>query len=137
MITRSKSYFLTLHKQDHPTKAVLDRCWEHGPSKLNSFGQVGNSQAGNSDLSKMSCPTVDIQIANIFKSSAECAGRDNMVQFQLTVTIRYDTDIHRWFERSGQRKDGGSYIYISIKKRTSDHLVVFTVEFLAILLSLL
>lgn len=67
-------------------------------------------------------PTVDIQIANIFKSSAECAGIDNMVQFQLTVTIRYDTDIHRWFERSGQRKDGGSYIYIYQLKR--EHLII-------------
>ncbi|XP_063075987.1 RNA-directed DNA polymerase from mobile element jockey [Engraulis encrasicolus] len=75
------------HKEDHPTKDILNQCWEHGKAKFESFGWVGNGQAEKLGLTKLahSCvvplpvippwlftmPTVDLELVKIRNEAEE------------------------------------------------------------------
>lgn len=99
----SMTYWATLqgHRQNHPTKAVLDKCWEHGCKHFNSFGWVGDGEAEKLGLTKLSLsctvalpatppwffpmPTVDLETAKLSKHSNEYGGMNNMVQQYLSI----------------------------------------------------
>jgi len=145
------------HKQDHPTKPVLNACWEHGRKQLNSFGWVGNNQAeklGIAELNHSSTvalsaippwvfplPIVDLEISKILKQYKEYGVINDVVKQYLG--INYNNSIQIFTDGSKDPSTGktGAAVYVphfqkSILKRTSDHLAVYTVELLAILLAL-
>ncbi|KAI2667110.1 hypothetical protein H4Q32_003505 [Labeo rohita] len=156
----SMTYWTTLqgHRQEHPTKAVLNKCWEHGRKQFDSFGWVGDSQAETLGLTKIShrctvalsaippwflpMPAVDLEISKISKHSRECGGMNNMVQQYLSD--KYNDMVQIYTDGSKDPDTGrtGAAVYIpefdiSIKQRTSDNLAVYSVELLAILLALI
>ena len=145
------------HKQDHPTKSVLEPCWEHGRTKLNSFGWVGDSSARELGISNLthSCtvplpatppwlfpmPTVDLQIIKKSKQCNEFGGMNSLIQ--QYIIDKYNGSIQIFTDGSKDPDTGRTeaavhipQFNVSIIKRTSDHLAVFTVELLAILLAL-
>ena len=80
----------------HPTKSVLEPCWEHGRTKLNSFGWVGDSSARKLGLSNLthSCtvplpatppwlfpmPTVELEMIKKSKQCNEFGGMNSLIQ---------------------------------------------------------
>lgn len=121
------------------------------------FGWVGNSQAEKLGLVRFtySCtvalpaippwifplPVVDLEIAKISKQCKEYGAMNDLVKQYLG--LKYNNSIQIFTDGSKDPNTGktGAAVYIphfqkSILKRTSDHLSVYTVELLAILLAL-
>ena len=48
------AYWVNLqgHKQSHPSKNILEECWEHNKTNFRSFGWIGNSKAISMGLSR-------------------------------------------------------------------------------------
>lgn len=155
----SMNYWVTLqgHTHDHPSKGVLNKCWEHGRKDFNSFGWVGDKEAERLDLNKLSyCPTValsatppwffpmpkvDLDIARQSKKSKEYGGLSNMVQHYLST--RYYDRVQVYTDGSKDPDTGrtGAAVYVpdadaSLKQRTPDNLAIYSVELLAILMAL-
>ncbi len=51
------TYWLNLkgHNSFHPTKNVLQECWEHSEYNIRSFGWIGHIKAENEVLCNMQC----------------------------------------------------------------------------------
>ena len=145
------------HKEDHPTKHILTQCWEHGKANFNSFGWIGNSQAGKLGLTKLShssvvplphtppcffvMPTVDIALVKMRDEVEE----EKDVRHLTNVHIRteYPDGIQIFTDGSKDPATGktAAAVFIpkykkEIQKRLSDHLAVYSVELFAICLAL-
>lgn len=156
----SLNYWVTLqgHTQDHPSKAVLNKCWEHGRKHFNSFGWVGDDEAEKLDLTKLSyshtvtlsatppwffpMPIVDLEIAKLSKQSREHGGLSNMVQHYLNT--KYSDMVQVYTDGSKDPDTGrtGAAVYVpgfdtSLKQRTPDNLAIYSVELLAIVIALI
>ncbi len=148
----SMSYWSNLqgHEETHPTKQVLLECWEYGRPSC-SFGWHGNRQAKNMEIDSIACcktvstptippwmfcsPRVDLEVKNIIKSGKY----QNVQQY---IDINYDDTVQIFTDASkDQTGKTGVAVHIlkynvNIKKRTTDHLAIFTAEMLAIILAL-
>lgn len=151
------AYWVNLqgHGSDHPAKTVLQECCEHQESVYNSFGWIGNIKAQNLGLTQfrfsptVSCsrlppwlfvmPVVDLHLQLALKkkkSTPEWLVVQNyFVQFEEHVVLYTDGSKDPSSGRTGAAVSIPQY-KIQIKRRTSDHLAVYTVELLAIALAL-
>ena len=110
------------HKQDHPTKSVLEPCWEHGRTKLNSFGWVGDSSARELGISNLthSCtvplpatppwlfpmPTVDLEMIKKSKQCNEFGGMNSLIQQYMSD--KYNGSIQIFQKIQTQKLNGSS-----------------------------
>uniref|UniRef100_A0A3B5R9A6 Reverse transcriptase domain-containing protein n=1 Tax=Xiphophorus maculatus TaxID=8083 RepID=A0A3B5R9A6_XIPMA len=142
------------HKCDHPTKMVLKECWEHHKLNCNSFGWIGEIKAKQLGLNMLQysatvpqseippwlflTPEVDLQLNEILKK-----GKTPEWVVVNRYFERYKDNIIIYTDGSKDPNSGrtGAAVNIPhhkvlIKRRTADHLAVFTVELSAIILAL-
>ena len=158
-IQLSMNYWVTLkgHNQDHPSKVVLNKCWEHGRKDFNSFGWLGEEEAERMELTELSycqtvamsptppwlfpMPAVDLEIGNMSKQGNPHGGMSNLVQrymnFKYIDFVQVYTDGSKVpaTGRTGAAVHVPSFA-IAIKQRTPDHLSIYSVELLAIIMAL-
>ncbi len=144
------------HSGVHPTKAILQDCSEHSRTNYYSFGWIGNVNAQNASLSqlqvsptvalsteppcKFTKPSVDISLQQMLKEKSKIMPQRIIVQNYMDL---YRDKLFIFTDGSKQPETGrtGAAFFIShyemaVKKGAADHLSVYTVELLAILLAL-
>ncbi|XP_038138555.1 uncharacterized protein LOC119781965 [Cyprinodon tularosa] len=150
----SINYWLNLqgHEENHPTKQIFRECWEYGHN-IRSFGWEGNIYAEYSGISNITyCKTVstskiapwffEMPIVNLETKKIEesCGGLYQIIQQHLEVRYENMTQIYTDASKEENGKTGVAvYIpkeNISIKRRTTDNLSIFSAEMLAIILAL-
>lgn len=153
------TYWVNLqgHYGSHPTKAILEECWEHNKSNYLSFGWVGNAKAESLGLCNIKYsptvaypdippwlfidPLVDLNIQQQIKK--ECKQTNTGRIAERYIEQYYTDKLIVFTDGSKDPETGrtGAAMYIpankiGIKKRTPDHLSVYTVELIAILIAL-
>ena len=137
------------HEETHITRKVLIECWEYGRTKVSSFGWEGNKQAKEMGIEDIPCSkTISIPVIPPWHYSCP------IVHLETKDKVKNREDVQRYLDIMHGDKvqiytDGskdangqtGAGVFIpkyeiNIKKRTSDHLAVFSVEMMAILLAL-
>lgn len=144
------------HGDNHPTKKVLQNCWEKERRKKESFGWTGDVIAKemgvyekefastvvwtNKPIWTMENTKVDIELL-IIKGCSRST--DIVSEYYRYMDNMYKDSIQIFTDGSKdlQSETTGSAVYIpshnvGINKRTSDSLSVYTVELYAILLAL-
>uniref|UniRef100_A0A673MAK6 Uncharacterized LOC107721237 n=1 Tax=Sinocyclocheilus rhinocerous TaxID=307959 RepID=A0A673MAK6_9TELE len=143
------------HKDDHPTKMVLMKCWEQNKLSRKSFGWSSEAYVEEMEVNrfKMSptvvipenepwsyiTPHIDLQLLEIKKAERKV---DMSSAFSEHFRTQYSQYLQIFTDGSKdpERETTGAAFLVpdwahSIK-RTSNHLAVYTVEMIAILLSL-
>ncbi|XDV45291.1 hypothetical protein PO909_013411, partial [Leuciscus waleckii] len=144
------------HKKNHPVKGVLEECWEHGNKNIKSLGwsvQREAQEAGIEDcdvsptviLSSIPpwifpMPIIDLQIQMKIKNEKDIL-KNIIAQQYLDQT--YSSWVQIFTDGSKDPISGrtAAAVYIpkfqiSIKKRITDHISVFTAELVAMMVAL-
>uniref|UniRef100_A0A8C2BUC3 Reverse transcriptase domain-containing protein n=1 Tax=Cyprinus carpio TaxID=7962 RepID=A0A8C2BUC3_CYPCA len=139
------AYWINLkgHNASHPTKEVLSECWEYGRSQICSFGWDANRLANQLKIEDIHCSkTLPLAITPpwLFCSPRVIIETKDMVG-QYIENMCYNTaKIYTDASKDSEGKTGiGVYIpesEIYIKKRTTDHLSIYTAEMVAIIIAL-
>ncbi|XP_061925778.1 uncharacterized protein LOC133664840 [Entelurus aequoreus] len=153
------AYWVNLqgHSVSHPAKAILEDCWEHNESHFMSFGWIGNVKAVQAGLGHIlfsptvpySCtppwlfiePTIHFEIQQQLKKRNRQASAGGVAEGYLEKHFSDKTLIFTDGSKDPDTGRTGAAVFIPqykihIKKRTTDHLSVFTVELAAIILGL-
>ena len=152
------AYWVNLkgHSEQHPTKSVLNDCWEH-ESMSWSFGWIGDAKAKNIGLQDLQYsptvvippvppwlfpwPRVDLGVQKELKNKSKFTPVFESVQ--MYCEQHYPDSVFIYTDGSKDPESGctGSAVYIpackeSIKKRLTNNVSVYTTELVAILLAL-
>ncbi len=153
------AYWVNLqgHSTSHPTKTVLEGCWEHQETNYMSFGWVGNIKAEQAGLhciqfsptiSYSQTPpwlfvkaTVNFDLKQQLKKGSRQAVAGGIAQRYLEQHLTDKTIVFTDGSKDPDTGRTGAAVFIPhykvhIKKRTTDHLSVYAVELTAIILAL-
>lgn len=153
------AYWLNLqgHNSSHPTRTILQDCWEHNKTSFRSFGWIGDikaKQVGLSDIQyspTVPCsvippwlfviPSVDFKIQQQLREKAQQGSAGTIVQNYIDQHFADKVLVFTDGSKDPETGRTGAAVFIpqyevAIKKRTTDHLSVYTVELLAILTAL-
>ncbi|XDV25401.1 hypothetical protein PO909_029322 [Leuciscus waleckii] len=149
----SLAYWVNLqgHENTHPTKPVLEECWEYGRIVNSSFGWNSNKEAADMGISTIPCsknvklsiippwffcyPVVNLEAKNIIKTGL-------YQSVQQYIEVMYDDTVQIFTDASKEPAGKtGVAVYIPkykviIQKRTSNHLSIFSAEMMAIIMAL-
>lgn len=149
------SYWINLQGQEetHPSKKVLEDCWEYGRVNVCSFGWSGGKEAKEMGIDTIECcktisiaaippwlfcyPLVSMEMKNIIQNEG---GYQNIQQYVETM---YNDAVQIYTDASKDPITGkaSAAVFIPkynimIQKRITDHLSVFSAEMMAIVLAL-
>ncbi|XP_026114930.1 uncharacterized protein LOC113093328 [Carassius auratus] len=153
------AYWVNLkgQKDSHPTKGILETCWEHGKGKVNNFGWIIKDLVQDMKLNEYSVipalilPTIPLWILPqpkvdllLLESRQDKNGRQ--LEAEMTkeyIGSKYEQYAHVFTDASKdpqKERVGVAYIIPRLKvargERISDHVSVFTGELLAIMVAI-
>ena len=140
----SMAYWVNLkgNNASHPTKEVLNECWEYGRSQICSFGWESNRLASQLEIEDITCSkTLPLATTSPWLFSSPrviIETKENVGQY---LSMCYNTTkIYTDASKDCEGKTGiGVYIPesdIYIKKRATDQLSIFAAEMAAIIIAL-